>query len=63
MVWRFLKQYGVSKAGDVLDEFASAVDSCLVNKPASAKLDQNSAPCSTSFLANNKSCRTFLSKW
>ncbi len=25
MVWRFLKQYGMSKASDVLDEFASAV--------------------------------------
>ncbi len=25
MVWRFLKQYGMSKAGEVLDEFASAV--------------------------------------
>ena len=25
MVWRFLKQYGMSKAGEVLDEFAGAV--------------------------------------
>ena len=25
MVWRFLKHYGVGKAGDMLDEFASAV--------------------------------------